>query len=67
MSSLLLRERGLKSLLDTVPAVGAWSLLLRERGLKFVMLEDAYAPYCVAPLAGARIEIIYCSGSQTVY
>ena len=56
--SLPLRERGLKSMVATkVWAIVLTSLPLRERGLKSTLVLGSSLVICVAPLAGAWIEI----------
>ena len=55
--SLPSRERGLKFQKDCEPRNAAESLPSRERGLKLDEFQSETGDYCVAPLAGAWIEI----------
>ena len=57
LTSLPLRERGLKFPRQLDNACFLVSLPLRERGLKFYILDRCTIGCCVAPLAGAWIEI----------
>ena len=57
LSSLPLRERGLKFCLNQVRFSVLWSLPLRERGLKSEGKTGETKNNAVAPLAGAWIEI----------
>ena len=45
------------------PTVETSSLPSRERGLKYFLRHCALEPKLVAPLAGARIEIVLACGS----
>ena len=56
--SLPSRERGLKLLNEVLELNLTMSLPSRERGLKWGKVLLAAGLWCVAPLAGARIEIL---------
>ena len=56
--SLPSRERGLKSLGADLSLGTPVSLPSRERGLKLLYLVERLQVLTVAPLAGARIEIV---------